>query len=169
MASLVPRPNIQANFLTFFDGQARMNRLAVAFPVRIEVHPEHHAALPRLERDTLRGILAFENLTPSAVMRHVQPGEVRSSPDTIRMEIHHERTHPARALRRRCPAVVQRVITRNIIPLGPQALDERVPWPTLERQSAGFDTLHGVVSVDDSLFRFANRVVGDFFAAVEDG
>lgn len=62
-----------------------------------------------------------------------------------------------------------RVVTGNVVALGPEAFDESVGWPALKGQSAGFDALHERRAWDERFVGFAHGGVAGFHAGVEDG
>ena len=63
---------------------------------------------------------------------------------------------------------MMRIVSADIIPLRPQSLDESLLWPALDRESALFNALHHLVTVDECFLRLPDGLVGRLYTFVED-
>ena len=132
-----------------------MPRLRNSPSIRPEVLPEYRIPFDRSKRYSFI-FLTLQKFTPlrsrpgRSILRPVQPRKIRPSPNTIRRQIHHKRTHSVPApTRRPGPVKVMPVVACRVVALRPHALDVEVRAPALESARAFLDAPHRVVAGEE--------------------
>lgn len=165
-----PAPNVQANLDAAVHGHTGMKTFLPPSPFGIEILPKHGTSSPGQERDTivLLGLFAVDKFTPPRILGPGQQREIRAAAGAVCLQVDHESAGAAGCVGGKCPVVVVRVVARDGVALGPEALDEGVCGPALEVQSPLLDALDRVVAVDHCLVALADAGVCRLDVAVVD-